>query len=61
MTLKDFRNKYPNADLSQFEVVADPYGGYIKWKVNGITIMSNDDPTGKTWTEDLSPRLKKLL
>ena len=47
MTLKDFRNKYPNADLSQFEVVADPYGGYIKWKVNGITIMSNDDPTGK--------------
>ena len=57
----DFRNKYPKANTGQFEVVADPYGGYIKWRFNGTTIMSHDDPTGKTWTEDLSPRLKRLL
>ena len=61
MLLNDFRNRYPKADLDQFVFVADQYGGYIRWKVNGTTIMSYDDPTGKTWTEDLSPRLKRLL
>ena len=44
-----------------FTFVNDSYGGYIKWKVDGTTIMSNDDPTGKTWTDDLSPYMKKLL
>ena len=29
--------------------------------LDGTTIMSYDDPTGKTWTDDLSPRLKRLL
>ena len=57
----DFRNMYPKADHSQFIFVSDPYGGYIKWKVDGTTIMSNDDPTGKTWIDDISPRLKRIL
>ena len=61
MLLNDFRNKYPKADTGQFIVVADPYGGYIKWKVNGTTIMSYDDPTGKTWTDDLSPSYEKTF
>ena len=61
MLLNDFRNRYPKADLSHFVFVADQYGGYIRWKVDGTTIMSYDDPTGKTWTDDLSPRLKRLL
>ena len=61
MLLNDFRNKYPKADRDQFIFVNDQYGGYIKWRFNGITIMSNDDPTGKTWTDDLTPSLKKLL
>ena len=39
----------------------DLYGGYVKWKVNGSAVMSDDDPTGKTWTDDLSDNLKKLL
>ena len=34
---------------------------YIKWKVNGTTIMSDEDPSGKTWTENLSNDLKTLL
>ena len=59
--LDDFRNRYPKADRDQFGFVTDIYGGYIRWKVNGTTIMSYDDPTGKTWTDDLSPRLKRLL
>ena len=33
----------------------------LNWKVDGTTIMSNDDPTGKTWIDNISPRLKKLL
>ena len=57
----DFRKRYPKVDLDKFTFVNDSYGGYIKWKVNGITIMSNDDPTGKTWTDGLSPNLKRLL
>ena len=61
MLLDDFKNRYPNANLDKFTFVNDSYGGYIKWKVNGTTIMTNDDPTGKTWTDDLSPNLKTLL
>ena len=57
----DFRNMYPRADISNFKFVPDSYGGYIKWQVDGTTIMSNDDPTGKTWIDDISPRLKRLL
>ena len=56
-----FRNMYPRADISHFTFVPDSYGGYIKWQVNGTIIMSNDDPTGKTWIDDLSPRLKRIL
>ena len=41
--------------------VNDSFGGYIKWKVNGTTIMSDDDPTGKTWTDGLPNNLKTLL
>ena len=47
--------------MSQFTFVSDIYGGYIKWKHNGTTVMSYDDPTGKTWTDDLRPGLKILL
>ena len=61
MLLDDFKTRYPNVDLDKFTFVNDSYGGYIKWKVNGTTIMSNDDPTGKTWTENLSNNLKTLL
>ena len=61
MLFENFKNRYPNADLNKFTFVNDSYGGYIKWKVNGTTVMSNDDPTGKTWTDDLSTNLKTLL
>ena len=57
----DFRNMYPKADISHFTFVPDSYGGYIKWQVDGTTIMSNDDPTGKTWIDDISPGLKRIL
>ena len=39
--------RYPNANLDKFSFVNDSFGGYIKWKVNGTTIMSDDDPSGK--------------
>ena len=55
--LDDFRNRYPKADFSRFTFVSDSYGGYMRWKRNGITIMSYDDPTGKTWTDGLPPKL----
>ena len=61
MLFGDFRNRYPKANLTKFNYVHDLYGGYIKWKVNGTTIMSDDDPTGKTWTDDLPDNLKTLL
>ena len=61
MLLKDFMKRYPKSNPDKFTFVNDSYGGYIKWKVDGTTIMSNDDPTGKTWTDDLSPYMKKLL
>ena len=61
MLLTDFKNRYPNVNLDKFTFVNDSYGGYIKWKVNGTTVMSNDDPTGKTWTDDLPTNLKTLL
>ena len=61
MLLTDFKNKYPSANLDKFTFINDSFGGYIKWKVNGTIIMSNDDPTGKTWTENLSNNLKTLL
>ena len=61
MLLDDFKTRYPNANLDKFTFVNDSYGGYIKWKVNGTTVMSNDDPTGKTWTDDLPTNLKTLL
>ena len=61
MLLDDFKTRYPKASLDKFTFVNDSYGGYIKWKVNGTTIMSNDDPTGKTWTDDLPSNLKTLL
>ena len=57
----DFSNRYPKANISKFSYVHDLYGGYIKWKVNGTTIMSDDDPSGKTWTSNLSNDLKTLL
>ena len=57
----DFKNRYPSANLDKFTFVNDSYGGYIKWKVNETTIMSNDDPTGKTWIDNISPRLKRIL
>ena len=50
-----------NMTLINLHLYNDSFGGYIKWKVNGTTIMSNDDPTGKTWTENLSNNLKTLL
>ena len=59
--LDDFRNKYPKADLDQFKFVNDQYGGYIRWKHNGMTVMSYDDPTGKTWTDGMQPSLKSRL
>ena len=59
--LNDFRNRYPKADLNQFKFVNDNYGGYMVWTRNGLTIMSYDDPTGKTWTDDIRPGLKLLL
>ena len=61
MLLVDFKARYPNANLDKFTFVNDLFGGYIKWKVNGTTIMSDDDPTGKTWTENLSNNLRTLL
>ena len=61
MLLNDFIKKYPKANLDKFTFVNDSYVGYIKWKYNGITIMSNDDPSGKTWTDNLPSNLKKLL
>ena len=61
MLLDDFKNRYPNANLDKFTFVNDSYGGYIKWKVNGTAVMSNDDPTGKTWTDYLPINLKTLL
>ena len=61
MLLDDFKTRYPNANLDKFTFINDTYGGYIKWKVAGATVMSNDDPTGKTWTDDLSTNLKTLL
>ena len=39
----DFKNSYPSANLDKFAFVSDSYGGYIKWKYNGITVMTNDD------------------
>ena len=59
--LNDFKNRYPSANLDKFTFVSDSYGGYIKWKYNGLTVMTNDDPTGKTWTDDISPNMKRLL
>ena len=59
--LNDFKNRYPNANYNKFTFVNDSYGGYIKWKVNGMTVMSYDDPSGKTWTDDLPTNLKTLL
>ena len=59
--LDDFKTKYPKADLSQFKFIYDSYGGYIRWARNGLTVMSYDDPTGKTWTDGLPPNLKILL
>ena len=61
MLLDDFKTRYPKANLEKFTFVNDSFGGYIEWKVNGTTIMSNDDPSGKTWTENLSNNLKTLL
>ena len=61
MLLNDFIKKYPRVNLDKFTFVNDSYGGYIKWKYNGVTIMSNDDPSGKTWTDNLPSNLKKLL
>ena len=61
MLLDDFKTRYPKANLEKFTFVNDSFGGYIKWKVNGTTIMSDDDPSGKTWTENLSNNLKTLL
>ena len=61
MLLNDFKNRYPNVNLDKFTFINDSFGGYIKWKVNGTTIMSDDDPSGKTWTENLSNNLKTLL
>ena len=57
----DFKNRYPSANLDKFTFVSDSYGGYIKWKYNGLTVMTNDDPTGKTWTDGISPNMKRLL
>ena len=61
MLLTDFKNKYSSAKLDKFTFVNDSYGGYIKWKVDGTTIMSYDDPTGKTWTDGMSTIMKNLL
>ena len=61
MLLDDFKNLYPNANLNKFTFVNDSFGGYIEWKVNGTTVMSDDDPSGKTWTTNLSNDLKTLL
>ena len=61
MLLDDFKTRYPNVNLSKFTFINDSFGGYIKWKVNGMTVMSYDDPSGKTWTDNLSNNLKKSL
>ena len=61
MLLNDFKNRYPNVNLDKFTFINDSFGGYIKWKVNGVTVMSDDDPSGKTWTDDLPTNLKTLL
>ena len=61
MLFGDFKNRYPKANLEKFTFVNDSFGGYVKWKVNGTTIMSDDDPSGETWTENLSNNLKALL
>ena len=60
--LDEFKKRYPKADLSQFQFVPDSYGGYIYWKKNNmITVISYDDLTGKTWTDDLPEDLKTKL
>ena len=61
MLFSDFTTRYPKANLNKFSFVADPFGGYIKWKVNNTTIMSDDDPSGETWTANLSNKLKLSL
>ena len=59
--LQEFNNKYPNVDMSKFKFVSDSYGGYIYWKYNRLTVISYDDISGKTWTEDISSDLKVKL
>ena len=62
MLLDDFKTRYPKANLGKFTFVNDAFGGYIEWKVNGTTIMSNDDPSGKKpGLKNLSNNLKTLL
>ena len=61
MLFSDFKSKYPKANLGKFTFVNDSFGGYVKWNVNGVTVMSDDDPSGKTWTDSLPDNLKKLL
>ena len=61
MLFSDFISRYPKANIQKFSYVHDSFGGYVRWKVNGTTIMSDDDPSGETWTSNLSYDLKTLL